>query len=336
VDALGRSIQTYAASSRGELERPDLIALFAASGAVLAVWWLCAVHPAMLPFWAPWEFSWTQFLASVLSLWWYLRGVALSAANERPAVWRQAAFVIGLGTIYIVLLTRFEYMAQHMFFLNRLQHMIMHHVGPFLIATSWPGAPLLRGMPAPLRHLLKTRPVGAVMHVIQQPVLAGALFAGLIVLWLQPQIHFRAMIDPELYSLMNWSMVLDGLLFWCLVLDPRPPPQARTSFGVRLLLTLLVMFPQIAAGSAISLSSRSLYPYYDLCGRLYPSIGALLDQHIGGIIVWIPSSMMSSLAFMLILNNLRLYEDKLTAKAKGVEDIYVGGVWVSSSRWTGR
>jgi hypothetical protein len=35
----------------------------------------------------------------------------------------------------------------------------------------------------------------------------------------QPPVHVRAVLDLQLYALMNWSMVLDGVLFWCLVLD---------------------------------------------------------------------------------------------------------------------
>jgi putative membrane protein len=133
---------------------------------------------------------------------------------------------------------------------------------------------------------------------------------------------------------MNWSMVIDGLMFWSLVLDPRPAPQARTSCAGRLLVTVAVMFPQIMLGSAITFSSTSLYPYYDLCGRLYPSIGAILDQHLGGIILWIPSSMMSSICFMLIMNNLRLQEDRMPPVEYDDED--GDHLQVFSASWTGR
>lgn len=295
--------------------------------------WLSAYYPAQLPVWAPWEFSWTQFLAAALGLSWYVRGILLTAPGERPNVWRQTSFVLGLGLIYTVLLTHFEYMTQHMFFLNRLQHMIMHHLGPFLIGLAWPGDSILRGMPAPLRRAIQSRPVLRVMHVVQQPVLAGLLFVGLIYLWLVPVIHFHAMLDPRLYTFMNWTMVIDGLLFWSLMLDPRPAPPARTSYAVRMVVTVLVMFPQIILGSMLTFSTVSLYPYYDLCGRLFPSIGALVDQHIGGIILWMPSSMMSSVAFLLILNNVRRNEDRLP-----IEE-YTGhgeDIRVLASSWTGR
>ena len=63
---------------------------------------------------------------------------------------------------------------------------------------------------------------------------------------------------------------------------------------VVLTLSVAVMFPQIIRGSYIAFAGRDLYTFYDLCGRLFPLMGALNDQHLGGLIVWIPASMMSS------------------------------------------
>jgi putative membrane protein len=139
------------------------------------------------------------------------------------------------------------------------------------------------------------------------------------------------MIDARLYALMNWSMVLDGLLFWWLVLDPRPCPPARASYGVRAALALGVMFPQIALGAAITFSRTDLYPYYDLCGRLFPSISALNDQHIGGIVIWIPPAMMSVVAVLLVINALRLNEEaamETNSDAAALAKL--------ASSWTGR
>ncbi len=59
------------------------------------------------------------------------------------------------------------------------------------------------------------------------------LFVGTFFFWLIPAVHFRAMIDARLFTIMNWTMVVEGILFWCLVLDPRPSPPARASFGAR-------------------------------------------------------------------------------------------------------
>ena len=230
------------------------------------------------------------------------------------AGWRVACFLAGLATIYLVLLTRFEYLAQHMFFLNRVQHAAMHHLGPFLIALSWPGATIARGMPPVLQRRCESGAVRRVLGVLQQPVLAILLFEGLLVLWLIPPVTFRAMLDPRLYAVMNASMVVDGLLFWFLVLDPRPNPPAAIGFFTRATLAFLIIFPQIAAGTLIGLAPRDLYPSFSLCGRLYSGIDPLLDQQIGGLILWVPTGMMSALASGLIIRRMCLHD------ATGVAD----------------
>jgi putative membrane protein len=272
-------------------------------------WWLTQAHASVLPFWTPWEFSWIEFLSAWLAVWWYARGLGLTAPAEQPSRLRSIGFFAGVLLTYAVLETRFEYLAEHQFFFNRIQHVVMHHAGPFLIALSWPGATLLRGMPAWARRIVLHPALTGIVHVLQQPVLAAVLFSGSFFFWLIPSIHFRAMIDPDLFALMNWTMVGDGILFWCLVLDPRPSPPARASFAARAALSVLVMFPQIILGAMVTFSPHDLYPYYDLCGRIYPALGAHYDQTVGGLIIWIPPAMMSVLALLLVLNALRRSEE---------------------------
>ena len=81
------------------------------------------------------------------------------------------------------------------------------------------------------------------------------------------------------------------------------------SIGLRALMTLLIVPPQIAIGAVLALSSRDFYPVYKICGRILP-ISALTDQHFGGLILWIPSSMMSVIALILVLNIMRLNEER--------------------------
>lgn len=304
--------------------RPGIAAtMIVAASAIL--WWLSTFHAAAMPAWAPWDFSFSWFYATAFPLLWYVRGWRGMPAERRPAWWRLALFLFGMTLIYAVLQTRLEYFAQHMFFLNRLQHVVMHHLGPFLIALAWPWATILAGAPRSVGRLIETTPVRWLLAVSRQPIVAAFLFVGLIALWLIPDVHFRAMIDPELYLVMNWTMVGDGVLFWSLVLDPRDRGEAGISFGVRALLAVAIMFPQIAIGAVIALSTRDLYAFYTWCGRLYPSVGPLDDQNYGGLIVWIPPAMMSVVALILVLNALRLNEERQS-----------DGQPVMAAPWTGR
>ncbi len=286
----------------------------------LVFWWLSTARITMLPFWAPWEFSWPEFLSLWLATWWYYRGIVSVGRHERPSFGRRIAFFVGMALLYIVLQTRFEYFAQHQFFVNRIQHVVMHHLAPFLLVLAWPGATLLRGMPMAVRRISTHPIVVRIIDVLQLPVLATILFSGTFFFWLIPVVHFRAMIDPEIYAFMNWTMVVEGILFWALVMDPRPSPPARTSFSVRATLAVVVMFPQIVVGAIVTLDPRDLYTFYDLCGRIYPELGANYDQTVGGLIIWIPPAMMSVLAFMLVLRRLLNAQETNNSDARFRDD----------------
>jgi putative membrane protein len=302
----------HPAASEAAIGDGTIYGLIFAAAAVF--WRLTRIHPYWLPFWAPWDFSFVEFLSGWLAVFWYLRGLARTRCGAWPSVTRRIAFFAGVAVIYVVLETHFEYLAEHQFFYNRIQHVAMHHVGPLLLALSWPGETLMRGAPVWLHRVARFRPLRAAVNGLQRPALAALLFVGSFFFWLIPPVHFRAMVDPRLFALMNWTMVLDGILFWCLVLDLRASPPARIGFVARAALAGLVMFPQIIGGALIAFSSRDLYTYYNLCGRIYPEMGAHYDQLIGGLIVWIPPGMMSVAAVLLIVNGYWRYEERVLAE----------------------
>jgi putative membrane protein len=277
--------------------------------------WVSSTYPGLLPEVIPWEFSWPQYLAMAFPLFWYWRGIARTPPSERPSWGRRALFMGGMLSLWAVLQTGFLYLAEHMFLLHRLQHLIMHHWGPFLIALSWPGESLFRGMPGWARSLVRSRPVQWSIDRVQQPVLAAVLFAGLVYLWLYPPLFFRAMINARLYGLMDWTMVVDGVLFFCLLFDPRPQGAYGLSFASRIVLALSVQIPQVAIGALLMFTTRDLYPWYTLCGRVFSAFGAQVDQEMGGIIIFFGGGMMSALAALILLGRLWEAEEEAVALA---------------------
>ena len=257
-------------------------------------------------FFLPYEFSPAVLVLCLGGLTCYLRG--LYRAPVRPGFSRIIAFITGVLLIYVVMQTRFDYWSQHMFYIHRLQHLVLHHLGPFLIALSSPGTLLGAGTPELLQ-----RPMAAVWHrpvvqccyrTIQQPAIAGMLFVGLIYLWLEPDIHFYVMLSRPLYTLMNWSMAVDGLLFWWMILQGWPGVQHSTRpYGWRILVLFLITLPQIFIGAYIALCGKSLYSIYAVCGRIWP-VSPAVDQQLGGLITWIPAAMMSLFGMLAVLYQL--------------------------------
>jgi len=307
---------------------PWALAIFAAAFLVDLI---CHLAPAHLPYIFPFIFNPPVFLATWFVLRWYLRGLAATPAAERPGRVRQAFFLTGLALIYFVLQTRFEYLTQHMFFLNRIQAVTISMVAPFCIAIGWMGPILARGVPAWILAVCCSAFIRRLGLVLFHPLPAMAVFLFTSDIWLIPAVHFAAMISPPLYAVMNLSCLLGGLIFWLVVLDPRPQPASRFSYLLRAACGFLVMFPQIAISAYIALTSQDLYAFYTLCGRIFPAISPAYDQMLGGMIQWIPPGMMNTAALIITLNAIRL------ADAKAEKDFVIPhGAKVYTATWTGR
>ena len=290
-------------------DRKDWLGYGALLVAGAALYVLCREFPAELPGFMPWEFSWTVFLTTALFLGWFVRGLRVMPKEERPARWRIVAFVLGVLSIYAVLQTRIDYYSQHMFFVHRAQQWVLHHVGPFFIALGTAGPVLRAGMPRFVSRIADWWPLQRFADFVQHPAVAPVLFVGLLYFFLIPSIHTPVMLDVHLYDLMNWSMAIEGIFFWWLILDPRPKPPARISALMRMLLIMVIELPQMVLGAILSLSSTDYYPVYKICGRIM-QISAISDQHYGGLIIWLPGTMMSLAAMIVVLINLRLNEER--------------------------
>lgn len=255
----------------------------------------------------PWQFSPTVFLLCVIVLALYVRGLgALRRGAGRVGFWRAFTFFLGVALCYAVLQTYIDFLSQHMFWIHRFQHLILHHIGPVLIVLAAPAPVLRAGIPATLARRLRggawlRRPVQLCFRVLQHPLIAPTLFVGLIFFWLTPSIHFTAMLDGRRYLLMNWSMLADGLLFWWLMLAPRElQGSAAMGYGSRLVILSIVAVPQILLGAYITLHTTPLYDVYAVCGRAW-DISPMDDQQLGGLLTWIPAAMMSLVGILVVL-----------------------------------
>jgi putative membrane protein len=292
---------------------------------------LCRFFPAQLPWFFPFIFNAPVFLGFWFTLLWYFRGMRRIAAEKKPSRLRQGFFLVGVVAIYFVLQTRFEYFSQHLFSLNRTQAVTISMAAPFCIGIAWMQDVLALGVPAWLLAACRSEAMRRVGRVLFHPIPAMALFLLTTDIWLIPAVHFAAMINPALYAFMNLSCLTGGMIFWLVVLDPRPKPLSRLSFITRAGIGFLAMFPQIAVSSYIALTTQNLYSFYTLCGRIFPAMSPAYDQMLGGMIQWIPPGMMNTAALVLALNAMRL-SDLKTDK----DFVPPPGAKIYESKWTGR
>jgi putative membrane protein len=299
--------------------------------AAIAVDLICRFFPAHTPYIFPFIFNAPVFLGCGFILLWYFRGMARTPKSDQPGATRKTFFLASIAAIYFVLQTHFEYLTQHMFFLNRVQAVTISMIAPFGIAIGWMPDILARGAPPQILQICRGQAAARIGKVLFHPIPAMAVFLVTSDIWLIPSIHFAAMINPTLYAVMNLTCLTGGLIFWLVVLDPRPTPESRFSYLARAAAGFLVMFPQIGVSAYIALTTQDLYSFYTLCGRIFPSISPAYDQMLGGLIQWIPPGMMNTAALIISLNALRLSD------AKAAETfVPPPGARVFEAKWTGR
>ncbi len=273
---------------------------------------------SMLSWLLPWEFSPTVFIACAGALALYVRGRSvLRRRDVRVPVWATVFLVLGVALDYAALQTYFDYLSQHMFWVHRLQHLVLHHIAPVLLVLAAPGPVLMAGLPPGIAAWLRGGPLwgkGArrALGLVQGPLLAPLLFVGLIYFWLTPAIHFTAMLDADRYRLMNWSMAVDGIFFWWVMLVPLAAQGAvAMGYVTRIIVLFVAALLQILLGAYITLHSTVLFDVYAICGRAW-QVSPIVDQQLGGLLTWIPAAMMSGVGILIVLRHMMHEPDTVT------------------------
>ncbi|MGQ0655247.1 MAG: cytochrome c oxidase assembly protein [Betaproteobacteria bacterium] len=286
---------------------PQLLAAFAA-----LAWGLPAgAHPAGEAAWS-WNFTPFIVIATALVLWLHTRGARQASA------WQQAAFIGGSALLFLALQSPLDTLADESFAAHQFQHLAIHALAPMLIALSAPAAPLLAGMPAALRRslYLSIASSGAVRPAfafLSTPVVAAAHFIAAMLFWLLPAIQETALQDRTVHDAMHFSMLLAGMFFYFCVFDSRPPP-AGSAYGARVFALLSALLVNIPLGAYLSYKETLLYPAYGTGERL--GLEAIVDERVGGLIQYVPGSMMFVIAVLLVLAAWRRRDARLDAWRK--------------------
>ncbi len=220
----------------------------------------------------------------------YARGVR---STRRPwRWWRTLCFFFGLTTVIVALASGIELLAEELFSIHMLQHMLLTTVAAPLLMLGAPVRPLLRGLPAVLRAGVVRPLAGAAwvrtsLHLLRHPLVAALVYVGGLYLWHWPVLYDAAVDSELLHVIEHAHFFLGALLFWSVVIDPEPF-KGTLPYPARIVYLLLAGAAQnTLLGGLLSFSTRPFYAHYvESAGRY--GVDALTDQRIGGAIMWVP------------------------------------------------
>jgi putative membrane protein len=256
--------------------------------------------------WTNWEFEPEIFILTFIACLIYAAGILRRPrAEDSLRLWRHAAYFGGVAAVFVSLESPVDAMADHLFWMHQIQHMLLRMIGPMLIALSAPQAMLIAGLPSSLRRgalapFASSSALRRIFSFVTDATVVTALFIAALYVWQYAPYHNAAILNDGIHYTMHVTMLAAGLLFWWRIFDMRPPPMGL-SYGTRLMMLWIATLAQIGLGAYTTLKGEVLYPAYDIAGRLFET-SPLTDETIGGFIIWVPSAMMCLLAAILVIH----------------------------------
>lgn len=243
---------------------------------------------------AAWQFTPQITLGLLLMAYLYLRGArGRSRAARRGGRWnwQPGCFLTGLLCLYVALESPLDFLADHLFFVHQIQHLILMMVVPILLLAPAPEGILTAGLPSWARRLVlapiaRNRAYRTVIGFFMHPCTATILGGGQLYFWMIPTVYDTALSNERIHDLMHFSLLFGGLLFWSRVLDRRRPPVGRSYLARAAMLKVNLMMVAALGGY---LTSKQL-PVYSDSGFGLLRIMSIVDEQIGGAILWVGGS----------------------------------------------
>jgi cytochrome c oxidase assembly factor CtaG len=261
--------------------------------------------------WRP-EIILTLVLAAMIHLVgrWRLRR---QGGEQTVKSWRSAAYLGGLVVLWIALMSPIDVLSSQFFYMHMIQHLLLVMIAPPLLLVANPMPIMMWGLPSGLRlevgrWLRRDSVVRRTVRSLTTPGLVWLYFVAVLVGWHDPRLYNLTLESELIHDLEHLTFFGTAMLFWWHVIGVAPHIHRRLSPGVRIGYTLSVVPPTALTGIAIAFASEPIYTYYTTVPRL-GSMTALQDQMLGGVIMWIPGSMMYILAALILLARFVRAED---------------------------
>ncbi len=226
----------------------------------------------------------------------------LGRPRSRRERTRSLYFYSGLVAILIALASPIDSLADKLFWVHMIQHVLLLSVAAPLIVLGAPWNSVWRPLPLGLRRsLAKTvgrshwwAPVRAIGVLLARPIPAWIAFNVNLVIWHIPFAYDAAVGDRAIHDLEHTTFLLFGVLLWAQVIDS-PPLRARLSQIHRVYYIVAASVVGWVIALVLIFSTGPLYPLYAHLRHRPGGISALVDQQLAGGMMLLPGSLAMTL-----------------------------------------
>ena len=192
---------------------------------------------------------------------------------------RVAAFLAGVACIAMALQTPIDTLSDdYLFSVHMVQHILLTLLGPPLLLYGTPGWLL--------RPLIRPRPVLMLGRVLTQPLVAFALFNVVFLAYHVPSVLDRVLASEPAHVVTHLLFIATAVINWWPVLG-NLPELPRLPYPGQMLYLFLQTFPAQILGAILTFADSALYHHYQDTPRLWEYVTPLVDQQLGGLLMWV-------------------------------------------------
>ncbi|MGD0939710.1 MAG: cytochrome c oxidase assembly protein [Terracidiphilus sp.] len=222
-------------------------------------------------------------------------------------VWRLAAFLLGLATIWLSIASPLDGFADVLLSAHMVEHLLLMSFAPPLLLLGYPIVPVLRGLPhgviihliAPLIRSKFLRNLG---NFLTTPLVAWLAMNLIFLGWHVPAAYDFALEHERWHNFEHICFLGSAILFWWPIIRPWP---SRVQHGGWFMLLYLVSADIVntALSAFLAFCDRPVYSYYLRQPDPF-HISPMSDQIVGAVIMWVIGSLVFLVPVTLIAMNL--------------------------------
>jgi cytochrome c oxidase assembly factor CtaG len=209
---------------------------------------------------------------------------------------RQLCFYLGMLVVFVALVSPLDDLADRLLFSAHMaQHMLITYVAPPL----W-----LLGLPKWTIHRIgRAGRAGRMFELLTRPVSAFIVFNATMWLWHVPALYDAALRDESLHIIEHLLFMGTAVIGWWPVLQHWPGGTALNANLGRMVYLILSMLPCTGLAALITFSPRPLYLFYmQSPWHWQVAVSPMLDQQVGGVVMWLPADMILMLPALIFGN----------------------------------
>jgi cytochrome c oxidase assembly factor CtaG len=210
--------------------------------------------------------------------------------------WEALCFAGGWLALFIALVSPLHAWGRVLFSAHMTQHEVLMLVAAPLLVLGRPLIAFLWALPLNwsrrLGNLGKIAWINRTWRTLTIPLVAWLVHAAALWTWHIPALFEATLYSDAVHTLQHLSFLLSALLFWWALIHG---PQGAMGYGAAVLYLFTTSVHSGALGALITVAGSVWYPSY---ASLTASWGLtpLEDQQLGGLIMWIPASLVYVIA----------------------------------------